>query len=94
MQKYFNIFLEFNHKVFYSFKDVKKVAEMGAIEKVMISSKVFELSDEDQVISLLDGIEKFNGQIYLLDSSTEVGKQIDAVGGIIASLRYPVYNVD
>ena len=67
---------------------------MGAIEKVMISSKVFELSDEDQVISLLDGIEKFNGQIHLLDSSTEVGKQIDSVGGIIASLRYPVYNVD
>ena len=83
-----------DNKVFYSFKDVKKVAEMGAIEKVMISSKVFELSDEDQVISLLDGIEKFDGQIYLLDSSTEAGKQIDSVGGIIASLRYPVYNVD
>ena len=83
-----------DNKVCYSFKDVKKVAEMGAIEKVMISSKVFELSDEDQVISLLDEIEKFSGQIYLLDSSTEAGKQIDSVGGIIASLRYPVYNVD
>ena len=46
-----------DNKVCYSFKDVKKVAEMGAIEKVMISSKVFELSDEDQVISLLDGIK-------------------------------------
>ena len=83
-----------DNKVCYSFRDVKKVAKMGAIEKVMISSKVFELIDEEEVITLLDEIEKFNGQIYLLDSSTEVGKQIDSIGGIIALLRYPVYEVD
>ena len=81
-------------KAYYSFNDVKKVAGMGAIEKVMISSKVFELTNEEAVILLLDEIDKFDGQIYLLDSSTEVGKQIDLVGGIIALLRYPVYDVD
>ena len=83
-----------DNRVYYSFKDVKKVAEMGAIEKVMISSKIFELTEEEEVITLLDKIEKFDGNIYLLDSSTEVGKQIDSVGGIIALLRYPVYEVD
>ena len=83
-----------DNRVYYSFKDVKKVAEMGAIEKVMISSKIFELTEEVEVITLLDKIEKFDGNIYLLDSSTEVGKQIDSVGVIIALLRYPVYEVD
>ena len=53
-----------------------------------------EVTEEEEVITLLDEIEKFNGQIYLLDSSTEVGKQIDSIGGIIALLRYPVYEVD
>ena len=70
----------------------KKFTQSFQLSEILF--KVFELSDEDQVISLLDGIEKFDGQIYLLDSSTEAGKQIDSVGGIIASLRYPVYNVD
>ncbi|MBH58958.1 MAG: mRNA surveillance protein pelota [Thaumarchaeota archaeon] len=83
-----------DNKVSYSFKDVKKVANMGAIEKVMISSKIFELIEEEEIIILLDEVEKYDGQIYLLDSSTEVGKQIDSVGGIISLLRYPVYDVD
>lgn len=83
-----------DNKISYSFNDVKKVAKMGAIEKVMISSRIFEKGEEEEVISLLDEIEKFNGRIHLLDSSTEIGKQVDSIGGIVALLRYPVYNVD
>ena len=81
-------------KIAYSVKDVKKVAEMGAIDKVMVSSKIFEQVEEDEVVNLLDKIEKFNGKIHLLDSSTETGKQIDSIGGIIALLRYSIHDMD
>ena len=75
-------------KVCFSFNDTLRASKMGSINVVMISSKIFEGRNEDDVIELLNNIEKFKGRTFLLDSSTEIGKQIDSLGGVLALLRY------
>ena len=69
-----------NKKVCFAFNDTLQASKMGSINVVMISSKIFEGRNEDDVIKLLNNIEKFNGRTFLLDSSTEIGKQIDSLG--------------
>ena len=81
-------------KVCFTFNDTLRASKMSSINVVMISSKIFEGRNENDVIELLNNIEKFKGRTFLLDSSTEIGKQIDSLGGVLALLRYQMDWVD
>lgn len=81
-------------KVCFTFNDTLRASKMSSINVVMISSKIFEGRNETDVIKLLNNIEKFKGRTFLLDSSTEIGKQIDSLGGVLALLRYQMDWVD
>ncbi|MFN3622299.1 MAG: hypothetical protein ACK4TI_05345, partial [Nitrososphaerales archaeon] len=72
-------------------KDVAKAGELGAVEYLLISDKAFEdETNEEMLIRILNKVESSRGQIYLIDSSTEVGLQVSALGGVVALLRYAV----
>jgi len=70
-------------------EEVAKAAETGAVEYLLILDQAFaEEAKEETIVQLLNKVEAARGQIYLLDSSTEVGLQISALGGIVALLRF------
>ena len=73
--------------------EVARAAEAGAVEYLLVSDKAFaEEVKEEMMVQLLNKVESTRGQIYLLDSSTEVGLKIAALGGIVALLRFYVSN--
>lgn len=70
-------------------EEVAKASEAGAVEHLLVSDKVFENeANEERLIQILNIVESHQGQIYLVDSSTEVGLQLSALSGIVALLRF------
>ena len=73
--------------------EVAKAAEVGAVECLLVSDRAFaEEAKEEKLVQILNMVESSRGQVYLLDSSTEVGLQISALGGIVGLLRFVMSN--
>lgn len=82
-----------NAKVAIGLEDVAKAAEVGAVEYLLVSDKAFaEEAKEEKLVQILNIVESSRGQVYLLDSSTEVGLQVSALGGIVGLLRFVISN--
>ena len=76
-----------------SFDDVNAATNLGSIKAVLLSNKIFEKKiNEDLLITVLNKIELTGGSIIIVDSTTDIGLQVSSLGGIIALLRYPIYN--
>ncbi|RLI92218.1 MAG: mRNA surveillance protein pelota [Candidatus Altiarchaeales archaeon] len=73
----------------YSLDDVKKAAEMGAIDKLLITDTFFKENREvvEEIISL---VKNSRGRIHILNSKEEPGKQLSSLGGIAALLRFKI----
>jgi protein pelota len=55
----------------------------------VISDDVFTNNvDENVLVKTLNVVEEKGGKVFLCDSSLEAGKQVSALGGIVALLRY------
>ena len=55
---------------------------------LMFSDSVFAQASEDAIVDLLNNVEVYGAKTFALDSSTDVGKQVYSLGGIVALLRY------
>jgi protein pelota len=78
-------------RVVVSLKETLEAAKAGAVESVLVSSRLFEKGDESRIVELLNATEKFGGKTYLVDSSTDTGNQVDVMGGVLALLRYSMF---
>jgi len=78
-------------RIAYTLPRVSQAAEAGAVEKCMVSDDVFASKvDENALVETLNVIEEKGGKVFLIDSSLETGKQVSALGGIVALLRYDI----
>lgn len=78
-----------DERVALGFKEVDEASRQGAVESLVVSEGVFEQSIEEEVlIELVDRVEEMGGSAYLVDSSTELGNQASALGGLVALLRF------
>ncbi|MGH9919037.1 MAG: hypothetical protein ACRD6W_09240, partial [Nitrososphaerales archaeon] len=76
-------------RVAYTLTRVSEAARAGAVEKCMVSDDVFASGiDENALVETLNLIEEKGGKVFLCDSSLETGKQVSALGGLVALLRY------
>jgi protein pelota len=77
----------------YGFEDVKKAAEMRAIEKLVLADAVLrEASDEKRLLieDLMKKVEEKGGKIIVASTEHEAGAKLISLGGIAALLRFPL----
>ena len=80
-------------RIAYTLPRVSEAARAGAVEKCMVSDDVFANNvDENELVKALGVVEEKGGKVFLIDSSLETGKQVSALGGIVALLRYDLSN--
>ena len=79
-----------DERVAFSLKECLLASKTRAIESLLVSSKIFEKGDESQVVEVLNSVEMFGGQTLLVDDSTDVGKRVESMGGVVSLLRYPI----
>jgi protein pelota len=80
--------------VTYGFDEVKKAAEMGAVEKLVLTDIMLrEAPDEKRLIieDLMKNVERKGGNITVISTEHEAGVKLTALGGIAAILRYTVH---
>ncbi len=80
-------------RIAYTLSRVSEAAKAGAVEKCVVSDDVFANNiDENALVATLSVVEEKGGTVFLCDSSLETGKQVSALGGIVALLRYDLSN--
>ncbi|MBU2638073.1 MAG: mRNA surveillance protein pelota [Nanoarchaeota archaeon] len=78
----------------YGLKDVKDAAEAGAVSVLLVTGKFIEKAKADgkfaAIDSIMRGVDNAKGEVVIVSSSHEGGKELDGLGGIGALLRYRV----
>jgi len=69
----------------YGKRHVKEAANSGAVEQLLI---IDEMVRQKDVEDLMDLVETMGGKVMIVSSEHEGGKQLMALGGIAAILRY------
>jgi len=80
---------EFN--IAYGFNEVKKVAEVGAVETMVLADTMLrKASDEKRLIleDLMKTVEQKGGKVMIVSTEHEAGAKLLALGGIAALLRF------
>ena len=70
--------------------ELSMAALSNAIECVVFSDSIFKAVDENSIIKLLNSVESRGVKIFAVDSSTDIGLRVSALGGIVALLRYSI----
>lgn len=71
--------------VVYGKTEVKEAAQAGAAENLLVLDKMVR---EEDVEEIMDIVENMGGKVMVVSSEHEGGKQLGALGGIAALLRY------
>jgi protein pelota len=72
------------------FKDVSTAINMKSIDSLVFSNSVFKALKEEEIIGLLNLAETYGAKVYAVDSSTDIGLRVSALGGIVGLLRYQI----
>ncbi len=80
----------------YSIKEVQHAANLGAVIKLLTTTKFITKAKEEgnyeEIDNLLSSIDKQKGEIHILNSEEEAGRRLDGLSGIAAILRYKIGN--
>jgi len=71
--------------VAYGKTEVKEAAQAGAAENLLVLDKMVREEDTEKI---MDIVENMGGKVMIVSSEHEGGKQLGALGGIAALLRY------
>lgn len=80
--------------VTYGFDEVKRAAELGAVEKLVLADTMLrESSDEKRLLieNLMKSVERKGGGIIVVSTEHEAGTKLLGLGGIAALLRFLFY---
>lgn len=70
--------------------EVQNAASIKAISNLVLSDSIFRTAAESEVIGLLNLLEGQGAKVYAVDSSTDIGMRVSALGGVVALLRYAI----
>jgi protein pelota len=76
-----------SNMVTYGLNEVKNAAEAGAVKNLLV---IDELLRKEDVENIMDITENLGGKVMIISSEHEGGKQLSALGGIAALLRYAI----
>ncbi len=71
--------------VAYGKKEVSQAAQSGAVETMLV---IDEMVRQREIEKLMDHVENMGGKVMIISSEHDGGKQLTALGGIAALLRY------
>jgi len=70
------------------FREVGEAINFKSVESLVFSDSIFKDLKEEQIINMLNTAETYGANVYAVDSSTDIGLRVTALGGIVALLRY------
>ncbi|KZX15787.1 peptide chain release factor 1 [Methanobrevibacter cuticularis] len=74
-------------KVAYGKKETINAANAGAIEKLLVLDTIVRSENLEKTMNL---VENMNGEVMVVSSQHDGGKQLESLGGLAALLRYSI----
>lgn len=93
IERFLKLLIKDPERVVYGLDDVLKMAEIGAIETLLIMDEfltVIDVETRRKVEKILTLVENYKGAIKIFSSHHDPGLQLKSLGGIAAILRYKV----
>ncbi len=76
----------------YGYENCVESINSGAVEELLISTKLIENSKEDgtytEINDLMKLVEQLNGSLVIVNSKNESGRILDGIGSVACILRY------
>jgi len=88
IEKMFATLVNKPEKIAVGIAEVKKAAELGAVDTLIVLKDT--LIHVNELKEIIKNIEKYNGRTVVLVARGEGYEKIKALGGAVALLRYPV----
>jgi len=79
--------------VSFDIQQIKDLSERGAVSTLLILDNVSSIVKPEMygiITEILVSVERHSGKVILVNSKTEAGKKLRALGGIAALLRYNI----
>lgn len=80
--------------VTYGFDEVKRAAELSAVEKLVLADTMLRVSSDEKRLrmeNLMRSVERKGGKVMVISTEHEAGAKLTALGGVAALLRFAVY---
>lgn len=75
--------------VTYGLKEVGRATSMGAVEKLLVADELLR-SDRAGLEVTLEGVRRTRGDVVVVSTEHDAGKQLVSIGGIAALLRFKI----
>lgn len=75
-----------------SLEEIEYMCSNGATDSLLISMSYLSKSpvDEEKLVQIFTNLMGYKGSLYFLDSNTNVGIQLESIGGVAALFRYKI----
>ena len=75
--------------VIYGVNETESAVEAGAVETLLVIDKLIRGKNE-HVEKILEKTESLSGNVVIISTVHDAGKQLEALGGLAALLRYKI----
>lgn len=75
-----------------SLEEIEYMCANGAVDSLLISMGYLSKSsvDEEKLVQIFSTLMGYKSSLYFLDSNTNVGIQLESIGGVVALFRYRI----
>lgn len=87
MSKFLEEIGKSSNMVVYGKREVEEAAYAGAAENLLVLDKLVR---QEEIEKIMDSVDNMGGKIMVISSEHDGGKQLKALGGIAAFLRYSI----
>lgn len=87
MSKFLEEIGKSSNMVVYGKREVEEAAYAGAAENLLVLDKLVR---QEEIEKIMDSVDNMGGKIMVISSEHDGGKQLKALGGIAALLRYSI----
>lgn len=93
LEKFYTIMNRDDGYAWYGPKHVRKAAELGAVDTLLMTDTLFrshDVQERKEYIDLVEQVEASGGHVEIFSSQHDAGAQLDDITGIAALLKFPL----
>ncbi|KAI0567198.1 Translation release factor pelota [Gracilaria domingensis] len=97
LDEFFEMMHKDSDRAVYGPAHVKFASEMGAVQQLLVTNKLFRSADvqlRKKYIALLESVEQAGATVVRFSSEHVTGERLDSMTGVAAILRFPLPGLD
>ena len=72
------------------YEETRRASRVGAVDSLVFSDGIMQAAGEQEAVDMLNEAEAGGGKALSVDSTTDAGSRVSGMGGVVATLRFPV----